>query len=167
MHWWIAAEFDWVGEEESIDQRVRVGEDAPRKPRLLGQFSIQMTLTTRRLEPFRAGDRFADYQINELCLTDDAFMTRSFTVRLEKGCFMTPQDARVGRPNLLTRYYELRLLFDKSPYPELENWRYPEAGVEANALYDLKEFAGRQSQELQRQAESRTLWDSLRTMLGV
>ena len=167
MFTWIAAEFDWAGEHSSLEQTVDVGVNAPRKPRLLGQFDIQMTLTTRPLYPYRAGDQFADkFLINELCLTYGAFKTRSFTVQLEKGCFMTPLDARFANPNLLTQYYGLRLLFDQSPFPERENWKMPGSGPEANCFYDIKEFAGRQSKELQRQVENPTWWDSLRKVLG-
>ncbi|KAI9811417.1 MAG: hypothetical protein M1826_003181 [Phylliscum demangeonii] len=93
---WIAAEFEWKPQSpESLDQVVDVsGIGASRKhPQPISQFVIELTLAKSRILRMRGPDA-QGWRMNESLLTDDAFLPKTYTVRLEKGNFLTPCDAR-------------------------------------------------------------------------
>jgi hypothetical protein len=158
---WIGAEFDWKATDESLNRIVEIGSHDGHKghPQLLGQFNIELTLTKRRTGFFRSGQlQYA--KINEACLTEDAFRPKVYTIRLEKGNFITPNDARARMEDNLTERFALRLVFDKSPYPSRCEWKKPELGPDAIQFWEWKEFAARKCPELKRHVNSRSLWDT-------
>ena len=154
---WIGAEFEWRA-TESLDRIINTkGGTLDKRPHLLAQFGMELTLTKRRTRPFQSGP-LQHGRINECCLTDDAFRPKTYTIRLEQGNFMTPAHARHRMENALTERYALRLLFDKSPYPPRHEWKEPDGGPDANQFWEWKEFAGRESAELKLQAKSSSRW---------
>lgn len=84
--------------------------------------------------------------LNECSLSDDAFRPKSFTIRIEKGDFTEP--IWVGSKDSYRPRYEIRLLFDKSPYPPRAEWKKPEGGPDSNNFWDNIEFVGRRAEEL-------------------
>jgi len=103
-----------------------------------------MTLTTRRLEQPQS----ARYLINEALLTDDAFLPKTYSLRLEKGNFLTPCDELSSFEDEFTPRFALRLAFDKSPYPPREEWKEPEGAPDAVKMWKWKAFVSRSSPEL-------------------
>jgi len=153
--WWICAEFEWKI-VEPLDQIIDLkGDDRNKSGTLLGQLNIEITLTTRQPLWMKSNRSTA---LNEKSLTDDAFLLKTYTVRLEKGNFISPgmTGVRYGpkgiEKNVFSRYV-FRLLFDKSPYPPRSEWKHPRGGPDSNHFWERKEFVGRRSQELEEQAE--------------
>jgi len=140
---WIAAEFDWKPQSpESLDTVIDISSNTPNDPHLISQFDIELTLTKRRIPKLGTAEMHS-YRINESLLTDDAFLPKTYTVRLEKGEFITSYDAMSTEeiPNAST--FALRLVFDKSPYPPRDEWKTPEGAPDAIKFWEWKEFCGR------------------------
>jgi hypothetical protein len=149
-----SAEFEW----KAVDPHDQIIDTHRDTPQPLGQFKIQITLTKRRTMPFQSG-LLQQARINEDRLTDEAFRPKTYAIRLEKGNFITPAHAKARINTELTERFALRLAFDKSPYPPRHEWKEAEGGPDANQFWDWKEFAGRESPELKKQAESRSQWN--------
>jgi hypothetical protein len=113
---------------------------------LISQFDIELTLTKRRI-PKLGNAEMHNYKINESLLTDDAFLPKTYTVRLEKGEFITPYDAMRTEEIPNTPAFALRLVFDKSPYPPRDEWKEPDGAPDAIKFWEWKEFCGRQLPE--------------------
>lgn len=97
-----------------------------------------MTLTTRRVQ--MGNMDMQRWNINEDILTEEAFLPRRLTLRLQKGRFMTPTDARyVNRISYyLTFHY--RLSCDPSPFPGQDIWKDPGGAPESLRFWEWKQF---------------------------
>ncbi|KAI1843494.1 hypothetical protein JX266_010320 [Neoarthrinium moseri] len=129
----IAAEFAW--ELKSSENT----EDNP-------SFDIQITLTTR-VHPYLRESRQHYTLLNEQALTSAAFQPKTYTIRLEEGRFDEPATPWVNSPPFLHRppKFALRLSFDKSPFPPLEEWREEaKFAAEQCRFWEYKEFADKE-----------------------
>ena len=148
---WIGAEFDWE-DMEQLDSTIDLESDTHgAKPQILGELTIKLTLTKRRGRQFRSGF-LEQAQINESCLTEDAFQPKVYSARLEKGIFTTPSDAKAKIDIEPTENFALRLVFDHSPYPARPEWKEPEGGPDANEFWYCKTFVARELPRDQKKA---------------
>lgn len=152
---WIAVEFKWkLHNIESLDDTIdfsNVIDDARMdRPRLISRFNIELTLAKRCIPRFRQSERGRTF--NESLLVDDAFLPKTYIIKLEKGLFKTPYDVI---ENEYTQRWALRLVFEPSPYPPLEEWKGAKGYAEGHKFWERKEFCGRSSKELQRYANRR------------
>lgn len=150
---WIAAEFEWkLHSVEHFDGAVDVSRiDKTRKnptPHVISQFDIEITLGKGYMPSLRSRLIQSTYQINESLLVDDAFRPKIYTVRLEKGNFLSAHDAMLPKEHEFTPRFALRLVFDKSPYPPRMEWKRPEGSPVALKVWEWKEFCARESPEL-------------------
>ncbi|KZF20975.1 hypothetical protein L228DRAFT_248725 [Xylona heveae TC161] len=139
----IATEFDWkLQNPKLLDQVVDTSSRIRKNTNiLLCEFDLDLTLTKRRIPKMGIDLRRA--RINEDVLKDEAFETKSYTVRLERGAFFSYWDnLDTSRSSYISRY-ELRLVFDKSPYPPRDEWKEPEGAVDALKFWEWKEFVAR------------------------
>jgi len=145
--WSILSEFEWnsTAIEHLDDNQTPQGHQSPH---LLGQLSLEITLT-KRLPPFARKKHEKNTMVNEGSLTGDAFQPKSFTVRIEQGNFSTParlknEFAHLGSDRDLT--WTKRLVFDTSPYPPESEWKetWKELWKEPDGrnYWDCKEFVG-------------------------
>ncbi|TGJ87995.1 hypothetical protein E0Z10_g718 [Xylaria hypoxylon] len=152
LNYWILAELEWKSVKPqdtessptlgSSDQTTTVKNDSS-QPELLGKLDLEMTLTRRLAGRAR---RWAElHPENEKymnqSLTDDAYWTKSYTVRIERGNFIQP--CYIGHQSSDTQRYSVRLLFDKSPYPPRPEWKNPQGGPDEGQFWDHVEFVGR------------------------
>lgn len=150
---WIAAEFDWKPQDAKALEEVR---DTRVDPHILGEFDIDITLTKRRIPRF-SQTKVYQRTVNESLLTDEAFLPKRYTIRLEKGNFLWPYDAmKPESENKATPRFALRLTFDKSPYPPRNEWKEPGGAPDATRMWEWKEFCGRQSPELKNHWQQRS-----------
>ena len=92
----------------------------------MSQFDIELTLAKRRI-PRMNRPEMQSRGLNEVFLTDDAFLPKTYTVRLEKGNFLTPFDAMFPEyEDQYTPRFAFRLAFDKSPTLRDMSGRSPE-----------------------------------------
>jgi hypothetical protein len=110
-------------------------------PRLLGQLDLETTLNKQLPQHFRSS--CLANVVNEHVLTDDAFKPKLYTVRIEKGDFMSPSS--IGFSSKFEARFALRLMFDKSPYPSRSQWKNPDKGACCYPFSDFKEFVSRAS----------------------
>lgn len=160
MNIWIAAEFEWKPQRaESLDQVVDISSIAAihTNPHLISQFDIELTLTKRRIPRIRLPET-QKWKINESLLTEEAFLPKTYTIRLEKGNFLTPYDSKLPKEDQYTPRFALRLAFDKSPYPPRHEWKEPGGAPDAMKMWEWKDFCGRQSPALKTQGNKLTLW---------
>ncbi|MCJ1345800.1 hypothetical protein MMC31_004009, partial [Peltigera leucophlebia] len=144
---WIAAELEWkLQSPESVDQVVDISSsgDTHKDPHLISQFDIELTLAKRCIPRMRRLET-QSWRINESLLTDDAFMPKTYTVRLEKGNFLTPYDAMRPDEDQYTPRFALRLAFNESPYPPRHEWKDPGGAPDAMRMWEWKDFCGRKS----------------------
>lgn len=76
--------------------------------------------------------------MNEALLTDEAFLTRQYFLVLEKGTFITIDDAK--SENRLAPTYSYRLRFHQSPYPSRETWKDPTGAPDALKFWEWSNF---------------------------
>jgi hypothetical protein len=135
FHWAILAEFEWkVTTITPLDQAYKDS----KSPHLISQLNIEITLT-KHLSP----DPKKELESRHIHVTDDAFRSKSFNIRIEQGNFALPEDLLCNGSNVATRYTK-RIVFDTSPYPPepewkeswLEGWKEPEG----RNYWDEKEF---------------------------
>jgi hypothetical protein len=135
-----------------------------KSPHLLGQLNLEITLTKRLPPSARGGEMERNGMVNGGSLTDDAFRSKKFTVRIEQGKFVLPADIK-NYPELpaivgdksISRFlsWTRRLVFDISPYPPESEWKETRWKVKSeNWCWDLKEFVGK-SPEMKRAAAER------------
>lgn len=123
----FAREFDWV----LLDEPHPVGDEEAREssesqPRTTWTFAIEITLTTRRHPAWAARGRTnTDYNP----LKDEAYMPKIYSLTFEKGRLIEPCRLFYKKPYLLFQEkwyrtkperFEVRLTFNKSPYPPFE-----------------------------------------------
>ncbi|KAL2279663.1 hypothetical protein FJTKL_13212 [Diaporthe vaccinii] len=124
-HWpehWLAAEFEWkpLGDSAStLDQVVDFDKDFE------ATFDIEMTLTRRVMPEAR---EYAQEGFNEVHITDAAFRARTYKVQLAKKTFAMADLSMfewrsAPPPPDENSCFGMRIVFDKSPYPPVEEWR--------------------------------------------
>lgn len=93
-------------------------------------------------------------QFNEWALKKDAFRTRTYTVRIEKGNFIEP--AYSINHWVHASRYAIRLVFDKSPYPPQPEWNQLDPlGITVGSHYwDIVEFAAGESRDLKKEGRA-------------
>lgn len=116
------------------------------KPEVLGKLGIEITLTRSRAKsPWgyqhtrseeERENRSLEYYHPKLLL-DAAFEPRTFMITIEKGNFSHNKESGIDRRYLKERW-GFRLIFDKSPYPALENWDWTDGGT-----YRVEKFGHR------------------------
>lgn len=138
----IAAETDWkpLGDCFMILER-KVDMNTDFQVRL----DVEITLTKRALEGIPPG------WVNETNLVDAAFRPRIYQIELAKGRFYEPDWlAFEGVPSKPPKdseiWYGLRLVFDRSPYPPLEQWKeevdfgIPWRAAKGNKFFEFRDF---------------------------
>ncbi|RAH50925.1 uncharacterized protein BO95DRAFT_117239 [Aspergillus brunneoviolaceus CBS 621.78] len=137
---WIMAELHWRSlRPASLEQIAATTADG-----LLGEFEIEIRLSKRQtpgtyVPPGR--------RINEALLTDEAFEPKLFTVRLERGSFLTQHDRAGDRQGGDASRWAMRLVFDKSPYPQPEEWKEMTSSLQAHKMWEWNEFCSHQLPE--------------------
>ncbi|OAR00771.1 hypothetical protein LLEC1_06018 [Akanthomyces lecanii] len=142
FNYWIAADIEWKTAE------ITVGADAPAggpstaasaaDVENADQLHIEMKLTKRLPQKAQSSILTQSTLVNEYSLTDEAYKPKSYTVRVEKGRFMEP--CRVGYADESAKDFNLRLVFDPSPYPPKPEWKSPERGVEDGQFWNHTHF---------------------------
>ncbi|KAI0598769.1 hypothetical protein F4775DRAFT_554264 [Biscogniauxia sp. FL1348] len=131
---YVAAEFDWKPQPSSQALDSVINPDTNQA--LLAEYNLELTLTKRRI-PSLGNTSTEGAQINEAHLTDAAFVPKTYTIRLEKGRFPVSRNVSVWA----NWWYGLRIVFDKSPFPPLEEWQGKATStVEGNKFYDRVDF---------------------------
>lgn len=95
---------------------------------LPADIDIAMTLTKRDVED-------DSYGIPHTILSDAAYEQKSYHLRVEEGSFEVRDRTTYG----YTPVYRYRLLWDKSPYPPLEEWNFKEP-AEGGRYWERKDF---------------------------
>ncbi|KAI0202314.1 hypothetical protein F4808DRAFT_449720 [Astrocystis sublimbata] len=145
LNYWILAEFEWKDHPSpgsAVTQSDAPTKNAINQPKLLRQDDIEITLTKRIPKSARrwAEANPSGAESMNKNLTDGAYRPKTYTVRLERGNFIQP--AYIGSQNKDMPRYELRLLFDKSPYPPRSEWKDPEGASDEGQFWDIVEFVG-------------------------
>ncbi|EGX87933.1 hypothetical protein CCM_09556 [Cordyceps militaris CM01] len=130
FNYWIAAELEWTVAEtaetaETAD--MQIGESPAVDIETGNSLRIQMKLTTRLPPSAQSSILTQSTLLNEHSLGEEAFKTKSYTVHVEKGRFTEPSRAMYARDSRLPQF-DLRLVFDPSPYPPKCEWKAPESG---------------------------------------
>lgn len=141
----IAAEFDWeLKNPASLDTLVELSNDSWKKT-TISQFDIELTLT-KRVHPLLKDIRHKYTLLNEQALVDAAFLPKTYTIRLENGRFDEPDVPSASWLPFSYRppQYALRLLFNQSPFPPLEEWKgNARSPAESCKFGNMKEFVDR------------------------
>ncbi|KAI1129040.1 hypothetical protein F5Y10DRAFT_161693 [Nemania abortiva] len=152
LNFWILAELEWksiqprnreIGRTSASSTHTTATKNDSRQPEILGQLDLEITLTRRlagRAQRWAETHASTAEQMNQN-LMDDAYRTKSYAVRIERGNFIQP--CYVGSSNLDRQRYSLRLLFDKSPYPPRSEWKDPQGAPDEGRFWDHVEFVGR------------------------
>ncbi|KAI0378645.1 hypothetical protein F5Y04DRAFT_261265 [Hypomontagnella monticulosa] len=154
FNYWIAAELQWESIELPRHQSRSLATPsetkiAPtKKSQILGRLRLKLTLTKRLPQHAASSILSQSTLVNEFSLTDDAFLPKSYTIKIEKGNFIEP--CCIGYPNSDRPRFSLRLLFDKSPYPPRSEWKKPEGGPDGGQFWDHVEFVSRSSFDLEK-----------------
>ncbi|KAM3477094.1 hypothetical protein MY8738_006589 [Beauveria namnaoensis] len=149
FNYWIAADFEW----KIADNSVSAAADAQVGGSLAAasaddvenssQLHIQMTLTKRLPESAQTSVLTKSTLVNEFSLTDEAFKTKTYMVRVEKGRFIQPSRARYA--NESSNNFDMRLVFNPSPYPPKSAWKSLEGGVEDGQFWNHTHFVASSS----------------------
>ncbi|KAL9078514.1 MAG: hypothetical protein Q9157_002570 [Trypethelium eluteriae] len=114
----IASQFDWEMRSKAEDVTMV----------LPVAFEIAMTLKKRELKDYPP-------PIKHTALSDAAFEQKAYHIRLEKGAFKVENRTTYG----FNPTYEYRLVWDKAPYPPLEEWNNKPA-AKADRYWERKDF---------------------------
>lgn len=152
----IAAEFDWKAQNpEILDSEI----DTRSSP--VCQCEIEISLTNRyspffspfkKNKPVVVDKKQGNAAVNSLRLSDDAFTSRKFAIRIEKGEFITGEDKKLGLSTSAAANFAYRLVFDSSPYPPQNMWKEDTSGDPLGKLriWEWNEFCA--------QREPRSSW---------
>ena len=114
----IACQIDW----ELQSKAENIATELP------AEIDIAVTLTKRELKN-------DPYRIPNTILNNAAYQQKIYHLRLEKGSFEVKDRTTYG----YTPIYRYQLLWDKSPYPPLEEWNYKEP-AEGGEYWERKDF---------------------------
>lgn len=124
---WIAAEFEWENlGSKALDQIIIYNNDSNTGSKGLSQisqFDMRLALTKHRILLRDEPDNRR--QLNEHCVTEDAFKPNTYTVHLENGIFLTPELAKTPKNFPDTKKHTICLVFNTSPYPPPHQWKGP------------------------------------------
>lgn len=96
---------------------------------------VAMTLTKHEL-------KVNPPPISHIALRDAAFQKKEYSLRLDKGSFKVENRTSYG----FNPKYEYQLLWDKAPYPPLEEWNNQSA-AKAGRYWERKDFYKGQLEE--------------------
>ncbi|KAI1174438.1 hypothetical protein F4777DRAFT_384725 [Nemania sp. FL0916] len=99
---------------------------------------LEIEITLTRDSPHWIGDRSKN---NEHQLNDEAFLPKTYTVRLETGEFSPCGLRGVLVPESAPKH-KFRLVFDKSPLPSREEWKRPTRAAAKFKPWEWTEFIG-------------------------
>lgn len=140
----IAAEIDWkpLGDcPATLERKVDMSND------FQVSLDIEITLTKRTI----GAESWPPGWINETNLFDSAFRPRIYKIELAKGRFYKPDwlvyEGEASKPPKdPERWHALRLVFDQSPYPPLEEWKedvdfgIPWRAAKGNRWWKFRDF---------------------------
>lgn len=124
----LAASFDWRALNQTVlDELPAI--TGGRTTKTLAHLSLEITLTERRC-PCPQGWNFDENTLERIRMTqsgfrESAFQPRTFSVRLESGRFAKPymeDHGGVEKFGDQADSYALRLVFDRCPWPLLEEY---------------------------------------------
>ncbi|KAJ5110973.1 hypothetical protein N7532_001508 [Penicillium argentinense] len=124
----LAASFDWRAlNPTALDEQLAI--TGSRTAKTLTHLSLEITSTERRC-PCPPGWNFDENTLERIRMTtsrfkEGAFQPRTFSVRLESGRFAKPfmeDHGGVEKFGDQARSYALRLVFDRCPWPSLEQY---------------------------------------------
>lgn len=138
----ILAEIDWkpLGDCPAVlERKVDMNTD------FQVSLDVEITLTKRALENIPPG------WVNETNLFDTAFRPRIYKIELAKGRFYQPDwliyEGKASKPSKDPKWWHaLRLVFDQSPYPPLEEWKedvdfgIPWRAANGNKWWEFRDF---------------------------
>ncbi|GKZ21570.1 hypothetical protein AbraIFM66951_005224 [Aspergillus brasiliensis] len=146
---WIFAEIDWKPHNPaSLDQVIDLDNNR-KQSTILADFTIEMTLTTRR-----PPDIWWKGKVNEDWLNEEAFRAKTYRISLEHGRFRNQFDVKHNVRN--GARYALRIVLDPSPFPPGEEWNHESSGPHVMRLWECTEFNARKYSE-----EELTGWERL------
>ncbi|KAI1502510.1 hypothetical protein F5X99DRAFT_378924 [Biscogniauxia marginata] len=125
----IDSEFEWKLQQgsASLSRAMDASQDSS------AELHIELTITKRpstsRIERLGADA----YKFDDDFFSDEVFLPKSYTVRLEKGRISVNSSG-------YTWWYGLRLVFDKSPYPPPELWNKRRGAAEGNLFHERIDF---------------------------
>ncbi|KAI1115298.1 hypothetical protein F5Y14DRAFT_410830 [Nemania sp. NC0429] len=99
---------------------------------------LEITLTQQRSSWVSSRPR-----INEQLLNDEAFLPKTYKIKLEKGDFVSASDRTWKPAEVLSDdvpKFALRLTFDVSPYPPREQWKSSKGAPDAIKFWEWTEF---------------------------
>ncbi|RDK38958.1 hypothetical protein M752DRAFT_329516 [Aspergillus phoenicis ATCC 13157] len=142
---WIAAETEWKSLGPQPLDQISVSDSdttSQTEAQVLAHFNLEITLTKRAITTRGSTD---DYILNEENLINAAFLPKRYSVRLEKGSFKTAFERAAVPVRPWRQSYAYQLVFDKSPYPPLNEWKDPEEAPEPPFLpfEEWREFCSR------------------------
>lgn len=114
----IARQIDWELRSKAEDGDVELPAD----------IDIAMTLTKREVKD-------DEFNIPHTILSDAAYQEKIYHLRLDKGSFEVKGRTTYG----YTPVYQYQLLWDKSPYPSLEEWNVKEP-AEGGEYWKRRDF---------------------------
>lgn len=117
------------------------------------QITIDIEITLQKTIPTKEHGRTLP-EINETNLAPAAFQPKAYSLRMAKGTFPSSKWLRFSSSasqeeesadnegaEFFEASYDLQIVFDKSPYPPLEEWVEQKNGVDrAIRLYKFWEF---------------------------
>jgi hypothetical protein len=156
----IASEFDWTAQDPDI-----LGSEVDTRNYPVCQFEIEISLTNRysaALTPFKDGKSKGNAAVNSYWLSDEAFTCRKFTIRIEKGEFITGEDKKLGLSTSDAPNFAYRLVFDSSPYPPQQVWKGDNLGDPLGTFrfWEWNEFCA------QREPRSSWMWKMFGGLFG-
>ncbi|PWY68704.1 hypothetical protein BO83DRAFT_379956 [Aspergillus eucalypticola CBS 122712] len=146
---WIFAEFEWKSHNSAyLNQTIDLG-NGRQQSKVIGDFTIEMTLTKRRPH-----DIWYKGKVNENWLNEGAFCAKTYHMTIEHGRFRSQFD--VKHKILNGSLYALRIVFVPSPFPPDEEWNDESYGPHAMRLWECTEFNSRKYPN-----ERLGLWETL------
>lgn len=96
----------------------------------IADIHIEITITKRVISRLRSKEGL---YLNDCYLRDQVFDTpRRYSARLEMGVFATTMEVKTDYIPPWAPRYKYRLSFDKSPYPQAEDWFDDEEDVDGH-----------------------------------
>ncbi|KAG8623431.1 hypothetical protein KVT40_008407 [Elsinoe batatas] len=122
----VSMDFRWQVLDSGLDQPFYFGPTIPRTPKLLAEFRLQLDFDATTPGAVRLDDK---YTIMER-------RTGPFKQR-----YFTPKESS---SELASCHYELRLVFEPSPYGTKQEWDGIDGYMKTDGYWDDKEFVARQ-----------------------
>ncbi|OJJ86187.1 uncharacterized protein ASPGLDRAFT_24328 [Aspergillus glaucus CBS 516.65] len=137
------AVFRWKFLHPHTPNPIRLHTLPRRKPQIVAEFRIEITLTKQRISKSLGFDT-AKVETNEFWFTDDAFRPKEYNLCLREGRFLEPHYGLLSGDATFLKKYSLYLEFDLSPYPPRHEWKEPDGEAQAVRLWDYTQFCSRE-----------------------